>query len=205
MKFRKKEAKTLRKIIFSRRDVRGNHFINKTISQKKLFKILDAGNHAPSVGYSQPWRFMIIEDEKRKGKIFDCFTKNYEKSKTKFKDRPLYQHLKLEGIKEAPLNIAVLYKKPKKEVLGQTFMKRSGEYSVVCAITNMWLMARSMNIGLGWVSILKPKKVKKVLNVSNEYKLIGYLCVGYTDTFLDTPELESLGWNKRKKLKKCIL
>lgn len=205
MQFGKKEAKTLHKIICSRRDVRGNHFIDKKLSQKKLYKILDAANHAPSVGFSQPWRFMIIDDKKRKKSVHKLFIQSYEKSKKEFVDRPLYNTLKLEGIKEAPLNIAVLYKKPKKAVLGQTSMKRMGEYSVVCAITNMWLMARSLNIGLGWVSIVKPKKLKKALNISDEYKLVGYLCLGYTDEFLEQPELETLGWEKRKKLKKCIL
>lgn len=201
MHFTTKEAKVLQNIIATRRDIRGNNFTQKKVSQKKLNTILSAAVHAPSVGFSQPWRFMIIEDTQRKEKIYNIFSKSYEKSKKKFTDRPLYKELKLEGIKEAPINIAVLYKKPHKEILGQTFMKRSGEYSVVCAITNMWLMARSLNIGMGWVSIIKPKKVKKALNISDEYKLVGYLCVGYTKQFLKTPELETLGWENEKKLK----
>lgn len=84
-------------------------------------------------------------------------------------------------------------------------MKRSGEYSVVCAIHNMWLTARALNIGIGWVSIIKPKKIRKALKVSKEYKLIGYLCIGYTNNFLDEPELKKLGWEKEKNLKNCIL
>lgn len=84
-------------------------------------------------------------------------------------------------------------------------MKRSGEYSVVCAICNMWLTARAMNIGLGWVSIVKPKKINKILNISKEHKLIGYLCIGYTKDFLEEPELKTLKWEKKKSLKECIL
>jgi len=161
MKFNKKDLETLTNIIASRRDVRGNNFINKKISNKDLYTILNSALHAPSVGYSQPWRFIIVDEEKR-AFVYKHFSKSYEKSKEKFKDRPLYNNLKLEGIKESNINIAVYYKKNKKNILGQTYMKRTGEYSVVCAILNMWLTARALNIGMGWVSILKPKKINKI-------------------------------------------
>lgn len=85
-------------------------------------------------------------------------------------------------------------------------MKKTGEYSVVCAILNMWLTARVLNIGMGWVSILKPKKINKILNVDKDkYKFIGYLCFGYTKKFHVEPELKTLKWKKRKELKKCII
>lgn len=203
--FSNKDLETLSKIINSRRDVRGNNFINKKVSKKELKIILESALKAPSVGYSQPWRFKLIKENSKKQEIYNHFKKSYEKSKKKFVDRPLYKSLKLEGIKESYINIAVFYKKDKKEILGQTYMKRSGEYSVVCAICNMWLTARTLNIGLGWVSIVKPKKIKKILEVSNEYKLIGYLCLGYTKEFLEEAELKTLGWEKEKSLKECIL
>ena len=205
MQFSKKEAQTLKKIIRWRRDVRGNNFTSKKIKKKILNQILDSAVHAPSVGYSQPWRFVIVQDENTKNEIHTLFSQQFKKSKKKFEDKPLYPTLKLEGIKEAPINVAVLYKKPKKAILGQTYMKQSGEYSVVCAIANMWLTARSLNIGMGWVSILKPKKVKKILGISNEYKLVGYLCLGHAKESLKSPELKKLGWEKKKSIKKCIL
>ena len=205
MKFNKKDLKTLTNIIASRRDVRGNNFINKKIANKKLYTILESALHAPSVGYSQPWRFIIVDEEKR-DIVYKHFTKSFEKSKDKFKDRPLYNNLKLEGIKESNINIAVYYKKSSNNILGQTYMKRTGEYSVVCAILNMWLTARALNIGMGWVSILKPKKINKIFNINkNEYKFIAYLCFGYTKEFYDEPELKKLKWNIEKKLKDCIL
>ncbi len=205
MKFNKKDLETLTNIIASRRDVRGNNFINKKISNKDLYTILNSALHAPSVGYSQPWRFIIVDEEKR-AFVYKHFSKSYEKSKEKFKDRPLYNNLKLEGIKESNINIAVYYKKNKKNILGQTYMKRTGEYSVVCAILNMWLTARALNIGMGWVSILKPKKINKIFDMDkNEYKFIAYLCFGYTKEFYNEPELKKLNWNKEKKLKDCIL
>ena len=205
MKFKKKDLETLTNIITSRRDVRGNNFTNKKISNKKLNTILNSALNAPSVGYSQPWEFIIVDDKKR-DLVYNHFTKSFEKSKKKFKDRPLYNSLKLEGIKESSINIAVYYKKPKKNILGQTYMKRSGEYSVVCAILNMWLTARAMNIGMGWVSILKPKEVNKIFNINkNEHKFIAYLCFGYVKEFYKEPELKLLSWDKSKTIEECIL
>ena len=205
MKFNKKDLNLLSKVIASRRDVRGNNFINKKISNKKLNIILNSALHAPSVGYSQPWHFILVNKEKR-DLVYDHFSKSFEKSKDKFLDKPLYNSLKLEGIKESNVNIAVYYKKSTSNVLGQTYMKRTGEYSVVCAILNMWLTARALNIGMGWVSILKPKKINKIFDIDkNEYKFIAYLCFGYTKEFYNEPELKKLKWNKKKKLKDCFL
>jgi 5,6-dimethylbenzimidazole synthase len=204
MKFDKKDLNTLTKIISSRRDVRGNNFINKKISSKKLDIILQSALNAPSVGYSQPWKFLIVNKEKQE-LVYKHFSKSFEKSKKNFIDKPLYNSLKLEGIKESDINIAVYYKKSKENVLGQTYMKRTGEYSVVCAILNMWLTARALNIGMGWVSILKAKKINKIFDIDkNEYKFIAYLCFGYTKEFYDEPELKKLKWNNKKNLKDCL-
>lgn len=205
MKFNKKDLNTLSNIIASRRDIRGNNFIDKKISNKKLKIILESALNAPSVGYSQPWEFIVVDEEK-KNLVYEHFTKSFEKSKDKFLDKPLYNSLKLEGIKESNINIAVYYKKSTSNVLGQTYMKRTGEYSVVCAILNMWLTARALNIGMGWVSILKPKKINKIFSIDkNEYKFIAYLCFGYTKEFYNEPELKKLKWNKKRKLKDCFL
>lgn len=205
MKFNKKDLNTLTNIIVSRRDIRGNNFINKKVSNKKLKVILESALNAPSVGYSQPWEFIVVDEEK-KNLVYEHFTKAFNKSKTKFLDKPLYNSLKLEGIKESNINIAVYYKKSTSNVLGQTYMKRTGEYSVVCAILNMWLTARALNIGMGWVSILKPKKINKIFDINkNEYKFIAYLCFGYTKEFYNEPELKKLKWNKKRKLKDCFL
>ena len=205
MKFNKKDLNTLTNIIASRRDIRGNNFINKKVSNKKLKVILESALNAPSVGYSQPWEFIVVDEEK-KNLVYEHFTKAFNKSKTKFLDKPLYNSLKLEGIKESNINIAVYYKKSTSNVLGQTYMKRTGEYSVVCAILNMWLTARALNIGMGWVSILEPKKINKIFDIDkNEYKFIAYLCFGYTKGFYNEPELKKLKWNKKRKLKDCFL
>lgn len=191
----------LDEIIKARRDVRGNRFLDKKIDDETLDKLLQAACDAPSVGFSQPWKFVIVKNNKKRAEIYQDFVKENEKAKEIFKDKELYSKLKLEGIKESYLNIAVLYEKSDKRVLEQTSQKKMGEYSVVCAIQNFWLMARAHNIGVGWVSILKPKRVKKILNIEKNHKLIAYLTVGYVDEFLDEPELLTLDWEKRKSMK----
>ena len=205
MTFTTIDIQTLENIILSRRDVRGNNFKSKKIKNKKLIQILQAGLHAPSVGFSQPWKFVVIKDEKTKNKVYKNFKKEYNKSKKYFKTSKLYSKLKLEGIKETPINIAVYYKKPKQKVLGQTSQEKMGEYSVVCAIQNMWLMARTLNIGIGWVSILNPKRINKILNMNDDYVLVGYLCVGYVKKFLNKPELQKLKWAKQKEFKNTVI
>ena len=147
---------------------------------------------------------MIVESIKTREKIHKELKKQNKKANRIFKDSTLYSSLKLEGILESYINIAVFYIKPKKAVLGQTAQKRVGEYSVVCAIQNLWLTARAYGVGVGWVSILKPKKVKKILKVGSDRKLIGYLTVGYVTDFADKPELLTLGWERKKGIDEVV-
>jgi len=114
MNFTIDDAEKLLKIIKARRDVRGNRFVSTPIEDEKLKMILEAGISAPSVGYSQPWKFVLIKDAQTKESISQNFSDENEKAKEIFKDKALYKELKLEGIKEAPINIAVLYE-PKEE------------------------------------------------------------------------------------------
>lgn len=206
-KFTPENIETLEQIILARRDVRGNRFINTSISKEDLDKILFAGVNAPSVGFSQPWEFVVIKDLKIRNKIKDSFFEENEKAKTLFegKKADAYTQLKLEGIVESALNIAVFYKPSEHPVLGQTSMKEAGVYSVVCAIQNMWLMARALNVGLGWVSILNENNVKTILNAPDDRQLIGYLCLGHVDKFYENPELERLKWEKRKNINDVVI
>lgn len=199
MDFNSNDTQTLLSIMRSRRDVRGNDFLQTPIEEGKIDLILEAALCAPSVGYSQPWEFILIEDDMIKQKICENFQNENAKAKSIFEDRPEYQSLKLEGIIEAPLNIAVLYSPSKDPVLGMTSMDKMGEYSVVCAIENMWLMARTLGIGMGWVSILDEASVLQSLNVPQEKKLIAYLCLGHVNSFASEPELKTLNWEKEKK------
>ncbi len=204
--FSETEQNTFETLLRARRDVRGNHFLSdKPITEEEIQRILDAAIWAPSVGFSQPWEFVVIRDDAIKHQVADNFAEENAKASHLFSERQQqYQQLKLEGIKEAPVNIAVFYRPSNDPVLGQTTMKEMGEYSVVCAVQNMWLMARAMNIGMGWVSIISPYHVKRILNAPEELKLVAYLCVGKVDEFLDRPELEILEWDKRKALQEVV-
>ena len=204
--FKEEEAKVLEDIILHRRDIRGNRFLQTPISEAVIEKILFAALNAPSVGFSQPWEFVIVKDQKIKEQVKESFNEENKKGATCFKDEKhkQYLQLKLEGITEAPVNIAVFYKPAKEPVLGQTSMKEMGLYSVVCAVQNMWLMARALNIGIGWVSLINPKKVKSILNAPPKNQLIAYLCIGCVSEFLSQPELEIIGWEKKKILQNVI-
>jgi 5,6-dimethylbenzimidazole synthase len=203
--FTPQEAAVLQDIILHRRDVRGNRFISRPLEPATIDEIITAGLHAPSVGFSQPWEFVVITDTDVRQRIRESFDAVNAAAAGVFGERDQeYSRLKLEGILEAPLNIAVFYKPATGPVLGQTAMPEVGLYSVVCAVQNMWLMARALNIGLGWVSILDPEKVKTIVGASAESKLVAYLCVGYTDGFYTRPELELLEWERRKERESVI-
>jgi 5,6-dimethylbenzimidazole synthase len=162
-------------------------------------RLLEAALHAPSVGFSQPWEFVLVTDKDKRRQIRESFDEANAAAQGAFGERQdAYARLKLDGILEAPLNIAVFYKPQEGPVLGQSSMPEAGLYSVVCAVQNMWLMARALNIGMGWVSILDPERVKQVLGRPEGYRLVAYLCVGYTDGFYARPELEILEWERRR-------
>jgi len=204
--FDEQHASILQDIIASRRDVRGNNFLSDPIDDSILDRILLSAIHAPSVGFSQPWEFVIIKNRATREKVKQSFTEKNTAAAGMFHDEKAeqYKQIKLEGIIESPVNIAVFYKPSEGPVLGQTAMKEVGLYSVVCAIQNMWLMARSLNIGMGWVSILDAEKVKNILDAPEGHQFVAYLCLGYVDQFYDQPELEFLAWEKRKMMGEVI-
>ena len=189
-----------------RRDVRGNNFRPDAVPDDIVDRILHAATLAPSVGFSQPWEFVVIRDQSVKRQVSASFeTENQRAAETFGDDRKaMYTRLKLEGIHEAPVNIAVFYRPQDEPVLGQNTMPETGEYSVVCAVQNMWLMARALNVGIGWVSILDPLAVKQILNAPACNKLVAYLCIGYVGEFFSTPELERLEWKERKPLAPAV-
>lgn len=203
--FTDRDVAVLEEIIRHRRDVRGNRFIPKPVEQSSIDQLLGAALHAPSVGFSQPWEFVIIRDSAIRQQVKDSFDWTNAAAQPTFGDRQeQYAQLKLEGILESPVNIAVFYRPSPGPVLGQTAMPEAGLYSVVCAIQNMWLMARALNLGLGWVSILDAQKVGNILHAPEGHQLVAYLCIGYTDGFLPRPELELLEWEKRRELESVV-
>ena len=158
-KFNELEKDVFYNVVFSRRDVR-KRFTNKSIEDKTIYNILKAAHHAPSVGYSQPWNFILIKDKSTRLRVKDSFLRERLKSIYLLKEdkerQEKYYILKLEGIMESDLNICVTYDKERFApfVIGRMTIEEAGIYSVCCAIQNLWLAARVEDIGVGWVSIL---------------------------------------------------
>jgi 5,6-dimethylbenzimidazole synthase len=204
------EKKGLYKAIFSRRDVRSHFIAEKDIPHDTLARVLNAAHHAPSVGFSQPWNFILIKDMTTRKRVKQSFEKEFQKSISSLDSDPLrqkkYSSLKLEGILESPLNICVTYDSTRfgPFVLGRTSIPETGTYSVCCAIQNLWLAARAEGIGVGWVSILSMEDLKKILSIPLSVTPIAYLCLGYVTEFADKPDLEKTGWLPRLKLKEVI-
>ena len=205
--FTEEEKNGFYKAIYSRRDVR-SHFTSKTIDEKILARILQAAHHAPSVGFSQPWNFILIKDIETKRKIKQSFDEEKERSAKLIEDpkRSKYLSFKLEGILEAPVNLCVTYDPTKfgPFVIGRSSIPEAGLYSVCCAIQNLWLSARTEGIGLGWVSILSNDVLKEVLSIPEHVIPVAYLCLGYVEKFAEKPDLESAGWLSRLDLKDVV-
>lgn len=210
IKISKSEREGFYKILFSRRDVRSHFTDKKDIAISTLFKILDAAHHAPSVGFSQPWNFIVIKDIQTREKIRNSFLKEYKKSvemlETDKKRKKKYQSLKLEGILESNINICITYDSTRfgPFIIGTTSIPDTGIYSVCCAIQNLWLAARAEEVGVGWVSILSNKDLKKILLIPKHIKPIAYLCLGYVSEFIDKPDLERSKWLQRMNLKDLV-
>ena len=205
--FTDEEKKGLYKAIYSRRDVR-SHFTSRSIKDDILSKILNAAHHAPSVGFSQPWNFILIKDIITKKKIKDSFEEEKNRSSKLVEEpkRSKYISFKLEGILESPINLCVTYDPSKfgPFVIGRSSIPEAGLYSVCCAIQNLWLAARTEGVGLGWVSILSNDTLKEVLELPEHVVPIAYLCLGYVDEFAQKPDLETAGWLPRLDLKDVV-
>jgi 5,6-dimethylbenzimidazole synthase len=204
------EKKGLYKAIFSRRDVRSHFLAGKDIPNDVLTRILNAAHHAPSVGFSQPWNFILIKNKTIRQKVKESFEREFQKSTLLLKDdksrQQKYGSLKLEGIMESALNICVTYDPTRfgPFVLGKTSIPETGTYSVCCAIQNLWLAARAEGIGVGWVSILSNENLKRILSIPDHVNPIAYLCLGYASEFADKPDLEKAGWLRRLNLNEVI-
>jgi len=157
---------------------------------------------APSVGLSEPWRFVVVREAARRDKIKSCFeTCNAAALSGQASDRAsLYARLKLQGLDDAPCHVAVFADRSTAQGhgLGRLTMPEMIEYSAVLAIHTLWLAARAEGIGVGWLSILEPAKVAIILDTPPEWTFIGYFCIGYPAENCDTPALEREGWESRR-------
>lgn len=183
-----------------RRDVR--RFRTDPLPAAALERLVQASCLAPSVGYSQPWRFVRVTDPDRRRLVITEFESQNRIAAAGYDAATAahYRRLRLAGLREAPEQIAVFVDPDpaRGRGLGRTTMPESVAYSAICAIQNLWLAARSEGIGIGWVSILDPAKVRSILEVPERWELLAYLCVGYPqDDDVVTPELETRGWEAR--------
>ena len=205
--FTSAEKEGFYKAVYSRRDVR-SHFTTEPISNNTITKILHAAHHAPSVGFSQPWNFVLIKDNKTKKNIKESFETEHKHAAELIdgSKRSEYLSFKLEGIMESPINICVTYDPTKfgPFVIGRTSIPEAGIYSVCCAIQNLWLAARTEGLGLGWVSILSNSILKEQLDLPEHVVPIAYLCLGHVTNFESKPDLERAGWLPRLDLKDVV-
>ena len=185
--------------IFKRRDVRS--FEPAELPDNVIYRLLKAAHHAPSVGFMQPWNFIVIRDLKIRQEVKACFERENRAASNYLtgERKELYDSLKLEGIMESSVNICVTCDPTRSEpfVIGRHSMKETDEYSVCCAIENFWLAARAEGIGVGWVSILRRDTLMRILNIPAHIIPVAYLCVGVPKKFYDKPELESVQWRER--------
>jgi 5,6-dimethylbenzimidazole synthase len=189
----------LRDLLSWRRDVRRFHC--DPLPNDALEALIDLACLAPSVGLSQPWRFVIVEDETLRAAIRREFANaNAAALAAQNGERAaLYARLKLAGLETAPAHLAVFADRATGQGhgLGRHTMPEMIEYSAVAAVHTIWLAARAQGIGMGWVSILDPPAVATILRVPAAWKFIGYFCLGYPEKAAMTPELEQVGWERR--------
>ena len=190
-----------------RRDVRS--FRGDTVDPQLLEHLLCLASLAPSVGYSQPWRFVLVESAECRESICANFERCNRESLNSYSGEKaqLYASLKLAGLRDAPIQLAVFLNENTDHGsgLGRITMPETLEYSAVLAVYTLWLAAHTYGLGLGWVSILDPIEVNRGLNVPASWKLIAYLCIGYPKEDNSSPELLRRGWEATLPLRQLVV
>ena len=191
---------SLYRLLTWRRDVR--RFRRDPLPEGTVERLIEIACLAPSVGLSQPWRFVLVDEASRRTAIKACFEAcNAEALTTQAEDKAaLYARLKLAGLDAAPCQLAVFadHGTLQGSGLGRLTMPETIDYSAAIAIHTLWLAARAEGIGVGWVSILDPTRMIEILGVPADWFFIGYLCIGYPEAQDDTPALERAGWEHRR-------
>ena len=186
----------LERLFAWRRDVR--RFRSEPLPPGTLERLVRWAAYAPSVGYSQPARFVRVDDPERRRAVCENYERANERASSAYEEekQALYRTLKLSGLKEAPVHLAVFLDKETTSGsgLGQATMPLTLHYSVAIAIHTLWLAARAQGIGVGWVSILDPHDVTQTLDVSSGWEFIAYLCIGYPQEEHLDRELARHGW-----------
>jgi len=185
--------------VFRRRDIR--EFTNDPIRDDALARVLIAAHHAASVGFSQPWDFIVVRSVEARRRVKEIFEEERAKNAAEFTGarREKFLSLKLEGILEAPINLIVTCTPERfgPAVLGKTSIRDVEIYSACLAVENLWLAARAEGLGVGWVSILRNDALADIFGIPDDAIPVAYLCVGYVRDFPDRPVLASAQWAER--------
>ena len=204
--FTNEEQAGVYKAIFNRRDIRS--FLPDPISKDTLYKILEAGHHAPSVGFMQPWSFIVVSNPEIKERLAWAADKerralavHYEGEKEN-----KFLSLKVEGLKEAPYTICVTCDPTRggSHVLGRNSIPETDILSTACAIQNMWLAACAEGLAMGWVSFYKKNDIRDILEIPPHVEPVALMSIGYTDQYPDKPILETANWEKRRSMDDLI-
>ncbi|MGI2032149.1 5,6-dimethylbenzimidazole synthase [Rhizobium panacihumi] len=201
--FPRQELEAVYRAIHSRRDVR-DQFLSDPLPEDLVQRLLEAAHAAPSVGFMQPWSFILIRDEETRAAAHDAFSRANDEAAELFSGAraETYRSLKLEGIRKAPLSICITCDPDRAGpvVLGRTHNPRMDVYSTVCAVQNLWLAARAEGVGVGWVSIFHDADIKALLGIPERVEIVAWLCLGYVDQLYSEPELAVKGWRERLPL-----
>jgi 5,6-dimethylbenzimidazole synthase len=193
--------------IHERRDIRSG-FLPEPLDDATLYRILDAAHHAPSVGFMQPWRFIVVRERAVRHAVYENFARANAAAAERYSAEraALYHRLKLEGLREAPQHVCVTHdgQTERGGGLGRETIPETALYSTVCAVQNLWLAARAEDVGVGWVSILDVEGLRALLRIPPNVTPVAYLCLGRVDAFPAGPVLEERGWEHRVPLREVI-
>lgn len=201
------ECQGLYRAIRERRDVR-SQFLPDPIPPAVIARLLKAAHHAPSVGFMQPWDFIIIDSLEVRQAVRSIYERENRKAAENYRGETavLYRRLKLEGILESPINLCITCDRGRggPHVLGRNSILEVDLFSVCLAVQNLWLAARAEGVGVGWVSIMDPGELTRTLELPATVHPVAYLCLGYVSEFLTRPELEIEGWRSRLPLHELV-
>jgi 5,6-dimethylbenzimidazole synthase len=190
-----------------RRDVRS--FRQEPVDPRLVEHLIGLASLAPSVGYSQPWRYILVESEERRESVRLSFERCNQSALSSYEGEraELYARLKLAGLRDAPVHLAVFLDShtSRGSGLGRATMPETMEYSTVLSVYTLWLAARTYGLGVGWVSILDPVEINCCLQVPEDWKLIAYLCIGHPEEETSDPELLRHGWEARADIRELLL
>ena len=203
MDFSAEEKRGVYRAIHERRDVRGQ-FRPDPIPREVLARMIAAAHAAPSVGFMQPWDFVLIDDAELRRGIKQMVMRENERAAHNYRGEraDLYRSLKLDGILDSPLDLCITCDRSRggPHVLGRNTILETDLFSVCLAVQNLWLAARAEGVGVGWVSILDPRELAGLLGLPEHVQPVAYLCLGLVTKFLPAPELEIAGWRDRVPL-----